>query len=96
MSLDAPDQQAIEIFADPSRPEHAALEEWASQHGLNLRDDSDAAILRTLVRAGAEALREKALEQGYAKLATTHLEDANERRAVRDHSIRRSPARFAE
>jgi hypothetical protein len=96
VTLDAPDQQAIDAFGDPSRPEHATLEAWARQHGLNVRDDSDAAIVRALVRAGAEALREKALEAGYAKLAATRDEDQHERRDLRDRAIRRARARFAE
>jgi hypothetical protein len=96
VTLDGPDQQALEIFTDPSRPEHATLEAWASQHGLNVRDASEAAILRTLVRAGAAALREKALEEGYAKLAAQSLEDQHERRALRDRAVRKARARFAE
>ncbi len=89
MTLDAPDQQAIEPFADHTRPEHATLEAWASQHGLNLRDDSDAAILRTLIRAGAEALREKALEDGYTRLAAFRTEDEAQRRSIRDRALNR-------
>jgi hypothetical protein len=96
ITLDVPDQQAIEPFADPSRPEHAALEAWAAQHGLNLRDDSDAAIVRTLIRAGAEALREKALEDGYARLAASRQQDKTERRAIRERALSRAGARLAE
>jgi len=96
LTLDVPDQQAIEPFADPSRPEHAALEAWAAQHGLNIRDESDAAIVRTLVRAGAEALREKALEDGYARLAVSRHEDQTERRAIRDHALSRADVRRIE
>jgi hypothetical protein len=96
VTLDAPDQQALEVFADPSRPEHATLEAWAGQHGLSVRDASDAAILRTLVRAGAAALREKALEDGYARLAEQSLEEQQERRALRDRAVRKARARFAE
>jgi hypothetical protein len=93
VTLDAPEQKAIEVFADPARPEHATLEAWANQHGLSVRDDSDAAVLRTLVRAGAEALREKALEQGYARLAESRSNDAAERRALRDRAAKRAEAR---
>lgn len=90
VSLDGPDQRAIEPFVDPARAEHAALQAWASRHGLSLRDDSDAAILRTLVRAGAEALRMQALEDGYDRLAGSHTEDEGERRFLRNRSLRRS------
>jgi hypothetical protein len=97
LTLDVPDQQAIEPFVDPSRPEHAALEAWAAQHGITLRDESDAAIIRTLVRAGAEALLEKALEDGYARLAVSrHRDDQAERRAIRDRALNRAGEGSAE
>lgn len=96
MTLDAPGQQVIEVFADPSRPEHAALVAWASQRGLNVMDASDATIVRMLVRAGAEALRERALDAGYAKLAATRDESQRERRALRDGVVGRAQTRFAE
>lgn len=89
VTLDGPDQRAIEAFADPARPEHATLEAWASQHDLNLRDDSDAAVLRALIRAGAEALQEKALEDGYDLLAKSRAEDEPERRSLRARSLGR-------
>lgn len=96
MTLDVPDQQAIAVFADRDRPERAILEAWAAQHGLSIRDDSDAAVLRTLVLAGAEALRTKALEQGYERLAAAHQDEQDERRALRDRAIRRSESKVAE
>jgi len=89
VTLEAPDQEAIEVFVDPSRPEHATLKAWASQHGLSMRDDSDAAVLRALVRAGAEALRDRALEEGYARLAATRGDDQTERPDIRDRALRR-------
>ncbi len=90
VTLDTPDQQAIEAFADSSRPEHTVLEAWAQAHGINVRDASDSAILRTLIRAGAEALREKALEEGYTRLAKSHQEDRAELRAIRNRALRRT------
>ena len=96
LTLDVLDQQAIEPFVDPSRPEHAALEAWAALHGITLRDESDAAIIRTLVRAGAEALLEKALEDGYARLAASRHQDQTERRAIRDRALNRDGERLAE
>jgi hypothetical protein len=95
VTLDAPDEQVLELFTDPSRPEHATLEAWASQHGLGVRDASEAAVLRTLLRAGAAALREKALEAGYVQLAAER-EDRQERRALRDRAVERARSRFAE
>jgi hypothetical protein len=95
VTLDGTDEQAIAPFVDPARPEHATLEAWAVRHGLNVRDGSDAAVLRTLVLAGAEALREVALEEGYTRLAAERDADQAQRRAVRDRAVKRS-ARFAE
>lgn len=62
---------------------------WATQHGLNLRDDSDGAILGMLARAGAQALRVQALEDGYDRLARSHHEDEAERGCYA-RSLRRS------
>jgi hypothetical protein len=90
LTLDGPDQQAIEPFVDPSRPEHAALEAWAALHDITLRDQSDAAIIRTLVRVGAEALLERALEDGYARLAAPRHQEQTERRAIRDRALNRA------
>ncbi|SEB18035.1 MULTISPECIES: hypothetical protein [unclassified Mycobacterium] len=47
-----------------------ALSRWASEN--NVADDikSEAAALRALLRAGAEALGERVLDVGYAQLAT--------------------------
>lgn len=96
VTLDIPDQQAIEPFAELSRPEHATLEAWAAEHGLSVRDDSDAAIVRVLVRAGAEALRQKALEDGYTRLAESRRSDRDERRAIRDRGRERADSGAAE
>lgn len=89
MSLDAPEQAAIDAFGDPSRPEHATLEEWAESRGVTMRDHSEAAVLRALLQAGAEALRAKALEHGYEKLAAARDADRHERRARRDRALER-------
>jgi len=96
VTLDGPDQRVIEAFADPARPEHAALLSWASEHGLSVREDSDAALLRALVRAGAQALRVAALEQGYERLAASRNDDQAERRALRDRAVGRAESRYAE
>ncbi|MET9260945.1 hypothetical protein [Amycolatopsis sp. NPDC004079] len=89
VTLDLPDQQAVDLFADPARPEHATLEAWAEARGLVMRDDSDSAVVRTLLRAGAEALREKALEEGYERLAASREDTAKERRGRRDRVLAR-------
>ncbi|MBP2339051.1 hypothetical protein JOF41_005229 [Saccharothrix coeruleofusca] len=74
VTLEGAEQAALSVFADPQRAEHAALEAWAAEHGLTVRS-SEAGVVRALLRAGAEALREKALEQGYAHLAEAQRAD---------------------
>jgi hypothetical protein len=96
VTLDGLDQQAIAAFIDPGRPEYAALQSWAIQHGLSVRDDSEAALLRALVRAGVQALRLSALEQGYERLAASRSDDQDERRAVRDRAVGRAESRYTE
>lgn len=68
VTLEGAEQDALSAFADPERTEHAALAAWAQERGLPLKG-SEAAIVRALVRAGVEALQEKALELGYTRLA---------------------------
>ncbi len=70
VSLDDADQQTLASFADPTRTEWDTLVESAARHGITLkRGASEATIIRALLRAGAAALREQAMEQGYAQLA---------------------------
>jgi hypothetical protein len=74
VTLEGAEQAALSVFADPERAEHAALVAWADERGLPVRQ-SEAGMVRVLLRAGAEALRERALEQGYAQLAETQRAD---------------------
>ncbi len=68
------------------------LRRWASEHNLADDIESEAAALRALLRAGAEALEERVLDVGYAQLATEfNAEPSNvERRAARDRYARRT------
>lgn len=50
-------------------------------------------MLRALAGAGAEALREQALDQGYARLAKSRNDDIAERRALRNRAAKRAEAR---
>ena len=83
VTLDSDDQAEIAVFADPDRLEAGILREWAQQQHITIRDNSESGIARALLRAGAEALREKALEAGYAELAKDHEEGLTEQRARR-------------
>jgi len=95
VTLEGAEQNTLSAFADPERAEHAALEEWADERGLPLKS-SEAGMVRVLLQAGAEALREKALERGYAQLAETLRADEDRtgernlrraRRANRDQAM---------
>lgn len=97
VTLEGAEQATLSTFADPERAEHAALQAWAEERGLPLKL-SEAGIVRVLLRAGAEALKEKAVERGYARLAEAQLADEEwnaergarkARRAARD---RKTPA----
>lgn len=90
----------LRVFADPERAEHAALVHWAASHGVPLPagERNEAAVVRALLRAGAEALQEQALEQGYAELAKTFAggDERDEARALRARYARRIDTRYAE
>lgn len=97
VSLDGADQAVLDAFAAVDRAEHAALERWAAEHGFSVRDSSESAVMRVLARVGAAALREQALEDGYAKLAVdVSKDDRDERRARRARYADRVDRRSAE
>jgi sirohydrochlorin ferrochelatase len=76
LSLEHDDEAAIAAFISPGTPDHAALLGWAAEHDM---DDSrlrrsEAAVYRALLRAGVEAVRDRALEEGYRELAKWYAE----------------------
>lgn len=83
VTLDSDDQAEIAVFADPDRLEAGILREWAQQQHITIRDNSESGIARALLRVGAEALREKALEAGYDELAKDQAESRREQQARR-------------
>lgn len=89
------DEATIGPFIDQGSPAFEVLRHWASEN--NVADDikSEAAALRALLQAGAEALQEQVLNAGYAQLATEfNSESSNvERRSARDRYARRSKGR---
>jgi hypothetical protein len=98
VSLDVEDEQIVRAFAAPGTAESAALADWASMHGLDpARLGSEASVLRALVRAGADRLREQVLDTGYAALAieTTGDEHADTR-AARDRYVARTERQATE
>ena len=95
VTLDSDDQAEIAVFADPDRLEAGILREWAQQH-ITIRDNSESGIARALLRVGAEALREKALEVGYAELAKDQAESLTEQRARRRSYVERVDQAYGE
>ena len=70
VTLHDDEETILGVFADPDTAEHQALCHWAEQRGLNVEPSaSEARFLRLLLQAGAAALREEALDEGYASLA---------------------------
>ncbi|CAN3132345.1 hypothetical protein ACNUDN_31520 (plasmid) [Mycobacterium sp. smrl_JER01] len=88
------DEAVIAPYLNQGSPAYEVLRHWASQHDV---DDikSEAAALRALLQAGAEALQEHVLDAGYAELATEfNSEPSNaERRTARDRYARRGQGR---
>lgn len=88
------DQQRLECFFRAGTPESEALRAWAAGHDLG-RTNSEAGVIRALMRAGADALEERALDTGYAELAVTYDDGhaGEERRRARDQYAARTEAR---
>jgi len=83
----------LEPFLHAGSAQHQVLLRWASEHGVG-SVTSDAAAIRVLLRAGVEALRDDALDAGYAELAEAYggSDDRDERRVARDRYIKRTEA----
>ncbi|WP_338888709.1 hypothetical protein [Rhodococcus sovatensis] len=96
VTLDSDDQAEVAVFSDPDRLESAILREWAQQNHITVRDNSESGIVRALLRAGAESLREKALETGYAALAKDQADALGEQRARRDRYAERVDRAYGE
>ncbi len=96
VTLDSDDQAEVAVFSDPNRLESVILREWAHQNHIVVRDNSESGIVRALLRAGAESLREKALEAGYAELAKDQTEGLGEQRARRNRYIEQVDRTYGE
>lgn len=89
------DEAAIAPYLDEQSAAFEVLRQWASRRG-EADIKSEAAALRALLQAGAEALREHVLDTGYAQLAAefnSQPADA-ERKAGRERYARRTEARL--
>jgi hypothetical protein len=89
------DEAVIAPYLSQGSPAFEVLRHWASQHHVADDIKSEAAALRALLQAGAEALQEHVLDVGYAQLAAEfNSESARvDRRAARDRYARRAEGR---
>ncbi|MGH3504632.1 MAG: hypothetical protein ACRDQA_27595 [Nocardioidaceae bacterium] len=91
LTLERADEAAVEPFIHDT-PERGALVGLTGRgNGDTL--NSEAAVLRALVRIGANAVRERVLEQGYTEMAAEYRQHDAERQALRDRRIARDAAR---
>jgi hypothetical protein len=88
------DEVSVAPFLTAGTEQHAALAAWAARQGQKGPMNSEASALRALLAVAVEALRDDALDAGYAQLATAyHAESARtERRAARDRYAARVDA----
>jgi len=97
VTLETEDERLISAFASAGSHESVAQRAWAEHRGIDARAaTSEAALLRLLLRAGAEALREQVLDSAYAQLAVeVDLNDSNDSRVARDRYVKRTETTHA-
>lgn len=88
LTLERADEEAVAPFTHDS-PERAILTTLSPTTALN----SEAAVLRALIRIGAEAIQERILAQGYADLAEEYRAHDEERPALRKRRTERDAHR---
>ncbi len=87
------DQAVLQPFIRPGTDQHRVLQRWAAEHGVG-SVNSEAAAIRALLQAGADALHDDVLEPGYAELAQMYegIEERDERRSARSNYVARTEA----
>jgi len=97
VTLEPVDIRALESVSQPASPERRALADWARGQGMELSESAaEAALLRMLVRVGADYLRTAALDLGYARLAVELGADTpDDSRRARDRYVDRTERQFA-
>ncbi|MCV7145610.1 hypothetical protein AWC22_25110 [Mycobacterium riyadhense] len=87
------DEAVVAPYLTEGSASFEVLRQWARQRGEG-DIKSEAGALRALLQAGAEALRERVLDAGYAQLAAEfNSEPARaERQAARDRYAHRTEA----
>ena len=88
LTLERADEEIVAPFTHDSA-EREALS--ALDPGVNL--DSEAAVLRALIRVGADAVRDMLLEAGYAQMAEEHRSHDAERQVLRQRRTARDAHR---
>jgi hypothetical protein len=88
LTLERADEAAVAPFTHDS-PEREILTALSPATALN----SEAAVLRALIRLGAEAIQERILAQGYADLAEEYRAHDAERRSLRKRRAERDAHR---
>lgn len=85
------DQAVLEPFIRPGTSQHQVLQRWAAEHGVG-SVNSEAAAIRALLQAGANAFRDDILDAGYAELAQIYggTEERDERRSARAGYVART------
>ena len=85
------DHLTLEPFIRPGTSQHQVLQHWAAEHGVGAVN-SEAAAIRALLAAGADALADEVLDAGYAELAQVYgrVEERDERRSARDRYMART------
>jgi hypothetical protein len=91
LTLERGDEDVVEPFTHDSPERHALASLAGNERAESLH--SEAAILRALVRVGADAVRDRVLEQGYAEMADEHRQHDEERRALRERRLARDASR---
>lgn len=93
VTLNDEDELLIRTFAAVGTNENRSLRAWAERRGITAGEStSEAALLRLLLRAGAESLSEQVLDIAYAQLAVEieTAADTVDSRAARARHLKRS------
>lgn len=91
------DEAVVAPYVTSGTPENEVLRQWATARGSAV-SFTEASALRVLLRAGAERLREEALDSAYADLAAEldgDVERRHERRSARTRYAARTDAHLA-
>ena len=92
LTLRDADEAMLAPFLHRSSPAFEVLRQWAHHNHYSSGDiSSDAAVMRILLRVGAEAMHEQILDAGYAQLASEFSTASTkvERLALRNRSASR-------